>query len=908
MKRQSSKSKTKHSAAVKQRTLLDMFPKSSSRIKGDDVSEILTSPSGSTLSQADSQSELNRKRMGVEDIDPPAPISPIVIEETPPPQESSKLHGPTPALAEEINSSSRASPASSLPETRSSPIIIEDTPPPQFPPQSAPSTEASSPISRIDFEELEDDGSSPSAPIVIESSPIKPPALRLASKTTHPFFAPRITSRPQQPPPAPSKSKTWDTPYPSQLSQHVKGPQMTATCSKLPYPTRSIGHLETSIGVLPSPDYSVLSRTSDQSCTVTKPTTPGITPLPPLEQLLDTIPQDHISDHPSISRLVDRARCREKISHSPWEPWTEKWRPRRADEVLGNESSAQYLRSWLLALKLQSEDVKSKLINAQTSKNDGKTSQKRGKKRPRVITQVARGRARKRARTESEEDNDDWIVNDEGEEGLFDRPEDEEPLALPPLFSVSATRSTATVPTYESLREGDLHNTILLAGPPGSGKTASVYACAEELGWEVFEVYPGIGKRNGSSVENLVGEVGKNHLVRQLPQGGHEFFGLASPSKQGRFRRGASYPPPERANGESSSLAQSFILLEEVDILFKEDSNFWPTVVKIIKECKRPVICTCNDLSLVPLSDLPIQRVLTFEPCSPDVTVSYLQTLSYNEDQAVTRDGLERLLRSRSAIPEREFEDFEPKHVGDLRHAINRLQMVLTTGLPQLSTASIWPDAHAVPGPSNDRPRKVPADHERFGPLPDDETQKCLVQLRNASHEADIRSFVDSELRRESLAIPSIEETYKASEDDEIGHKVLFETREERSFPGTYRRDMEMRTLVKEYLQESTELMEHLALETEVKANEFKVHLNHVLHDVCPSTVWKAPLSHLYLDYGPYIKQIAAADEAEAEAMIRRVQEKGGRKTRNSGLTEYVRTIRLNDLGRRGLSMILYEE
>ncbi len=43
-----------------------------------------------------------------------------------------------------------------------------------------------------------------------------------------------------------------------------------------------------------------------------------------------------------------------------------------------------------------------------------------------------------------------------------------------------------------------------------------------------------------------------------------------------------------------ASARQSIILLEEVDILFGEDSGFWPMVVNLIKDSRRPVIMTCN--------------------------------------------------------------------------------------------------------------------------------------------------------------------------------------------------------------------------------------------------------------------------------------------------------------------------
>lgn len=74
---------------------------------------------------------------------------------------------------------------------------------------------------------------------------------------------------------------------------------------------------------------------------------------------------------------------------------------------------------------------------------------------------------------------------------------------------------TANDANFDPQKTRNLTNTIVIVGPHGSGKTSSVYACAQELGFEVFEVYPGIGRRNGASVDGLIGEVGRNHIVRK---------------------------------------------------------------------------------------------------------------------------------------------------------------------------------------------------------------------------------------------------------------------------------------------------------------------------------------------------------------------------------------------------------
>jgi len=184
----------------------------------------------------------------------------------------------------------------------------------------------------------------------------------------------------------------------------------------------------------------------------------------------------------------------------------------------------------------------------------------------------------------------------------------------------TTTRPSSCTPYDFSNR---LTNTILLSGPNGSGKTAAVYACAAELGWDVFEVYPGIGKRSGAAVSALVGDVGTNHIVggASMPNQGPaekrdtfaRLFGgppkthadrqnslgyvTSSPAKKRALAEDdmeEDDPESERQGPPTTTVRQSLILLEEVDILYHADSNFWSTVINLIKNSRRPVIMTCN--------------------------------------------------------------------------------------------------------------------------------------------------------------------------------------------------------------------------------------------------------------------------------------------------------------------------
>lgn len=458
---------------------------------------------------------------------------------------------------------------------------------------------------------------------------------------------------------------------------------------------------------------------------------------PLLETSFDDIPLSHRA-YPAIRRVVELSLAREKdhlnesaLSH---ELWTDKWRPRRADETLGNEDRALYLRAWLLALKLRVETLPSEGptqnlgSQPEPKKRTKPRKEARGVKRPQVLRQVHK--RRKRQRLDSEEPDDAWLVDDgvesdcvwgeaesEDEDAFCQRTlsrlqrapgeaADEAPCE--PIES-STEPEAGAVPDFScsAPRFGDqIHNTILLHGPSGCGKTAAVYACAEELGWDVFEVYPGIGDRSGTALNKLIGDVGKNHLVKQTQRqqkrlffGGREGDAIAGADGMQeahrpvhrRLRRvdseqevnvtdvsGDHAAAPDSAIDSPSqpSVSQSIILVEEVDVLYEGDSNFWPALINIIKDCRRPVVLTCNDVSLIPVNDLPLQEILAFTPCPTPLAASYLRCLSVVERQPVPRGVLSRLYERVDDAEQHKVLSKTPPTVRtpDLRGAILQLQ------------------------------------------------------------------------------------------------------------------------------------------------------------------------------------------------------------------------------------------
>ncbi|XP_078510513.1 ATPase family AAA domain-containing protein 5 [Lissotriton helveticus] len=87
----------------------------------------------------------------------------------------------------------------------------------------------------------------------------------------------------------------------------------------------------------------------------------------------------------------------------------------------------------------------------------------------------------------------------------------------------------------DSGEEDSLCNTLLITGPSGVGKTAAVYACAQELGFKVFEVNASC-QRSGRQILSQLKEATQSHQVDKQGTNTHKpcFFNTSNTSKSPR--------------------------------------------------------------------------------------------------------------------------------------------------------------------------------------------------------------------------------------------------------------------------------------------------------------------------------------------------------------------------------------
>ena len=347
-----------------------------------------------------------------------------------------------------------------------------------------------------------------------------------------------------------------------------------------------------------------------------------------------------------------------------WETqeWVHKYAPKCAEEVLQQGEDVVKLREWLKTLTRNS--VEHGLNRACEPVRPFTASR---------ITDVGL----KRKKRKKSEDLDDFIVSSDEEviqsSALINSGEFRDDSVLRNLKKSTIWMSDLSEKSKQGRRNA---NAVVISGPHGCGKTAAVYAVTQELDFEVFEINAG-HRRSGKDILDKVGDMSRNHLVRQPRETDslsdlEDPLALADPHTHkeacsSQVQVGSLFKPMAKVrhtpknrtfNAENSgreretakqsqSQKQSVILLEEVDLLFDEDKQFWTTVLDLITRSKRPIIMTCSDESRLPLDEMNLFGIIRFETPPENLSIDYLLLIACNEGHLLSRPAVSLLLKAK---------------------------------------------------------------------------------------------------------------------------------------------------------------------------------------------------------------------------------------------------------------------
>ncbi|KYQ56478.1 ATPase family AAA domain-containing protein 5 [Trachymyrmex zeteki] len=181
----------------------------------------------------------------------------------------------------------------------------------------------------------------------------------------------------------------------------------------------------------------------------------------------------------------------------------------------------------------------------------------------------------------------------------------------------------------------------VLLGPHGSGKSASVYVIAEELGYSVIEVNAS-SKRTGKRILKELEEATKSHRIKKSKH-------------KSLFEQITN-------EDEISKISQnSLILLEDIDLVFEEDEGFVSAAYQLASNTKRPIVMTCRNTCPHLNKMAPQQNKVYFHKVSGNRASTLLELIALAETgYRIPHNCLRKLLQE-----------------GDLRQALLQLQYLL---------------------------------------------------------------------------------------------------------------------------------------------------------------------------------------------------------------------------------------
>ncbi|CCG81660.1 Telomere length regulation protein elg15 / FY16936)) [Taphrina deformans PYCC 5710] len=415
-------------------------------------------------------------------------------------------------------------------------------------------------------------------------------------------------------------------------------------------------------------------------------------------------------------------------------------------------------------------------------------------------------------------------------------------------------------------------NLVILCGPTGCGKSAALQAVAEELHYEIFEVNS-TDRRSGKDVLEKVGEASQSQMV----------------NKQ------------KSADGSQS---KSLLLFEEVDVLYRDDKDFWTAVLSLISSSKRPVVLTCNDHLAIPTQLAMPSIFLDFKVPHQPLILDYLSGIVALEQATITR--LEILNTITYAKR-------------DLRASINSLQYLsLASGsLPET-------DGEIVAQELMSQQMLVTALYEPS--VPRDSSKRSLPRKVFSEYEAFTSgvSYIDLYANQQrSLALEEGEvfendtEEHQArdvNKDDLFGQWIIAEPfgRFTRLHPGDPGLPAEMAFALQDYLPQDVcaqyphwtlcrDALYRDSIHTKAKAKEDKTWTmmmenfdsfavpDNWMHDFAPhNCIDRARLSGILAsDVAPYLRTMASTEEERSATEQAALAAHTGRTTRNTISNEF---------------------
>ena len=173
---------------------------------------------------------------------------------------------------------------------------------------------------------------------------------------------------------------------------------------------------------------------------------------------------------------------------------------------------------------------------------------------------------------------------------------------------------------------------VLLYGPAGVGKTASINAAANQFGYSIIEM-----NASDTRTKNSINKIGKP---------------------------ATSYAALDKFTSQSKG---NILFLDEVDGVFgQQDRGGIPAIIKIVNESLVPVMMAANDPDLRKIKPLKkVCKVIRFQQIRLPLIITLLQRICLSENIKAEFEALERIsVNSR----------------GDARSAINDLQSIARVG------------------------------------------------------------------------------------------------------------------------------------------------------------------------------------------------------------------------------------